>query len=308
MITVSIVLPTYNAARFLSESVESCLNQTCRDIELICVDGGSTDGTLETIQKYIAQDPRVSLVHQPANTGKLPGALNIGFAHTTGDFLTWMQADSLYVPHAIQTLRGHLEEHPEVDFVYANYWVIGLDSGTILQEVQVGHPEEIKWSNPIGACHLWRRTVYEGVGDHNVKAFLAEDYEYWCRIYVSGFKMEKCDEFLYYWRRHPGSLSFNNYGLFKSMRVAARVRYKLVNRNRFFYARSMSQLYIDEAFARHANGDATGTRHAVIRGLIYNPTWVQNRGVISILLQSLTGRLKAPATHINWPPDYGEAH
>jgi glycosyltransferase involved in cell wall biosynthesis len=297
---VSIVLPTYNASRFLRESIQSCLGQTYRDLEVICVDGGSTDGTLDILQEYMARDPRISLIHQPANSGKLPGALSIGFAHTRGAFLTWMQADSLYTPRAIQAMKEFFDEHAEVDFTYANYWVIGEDSSKIIEAAEVGEPEEIKWDNPIGMCHLWRRRVYEVIGDHHVDAFLAEDYEYWCRIYQHGFKMRKLDEFLYYWRRHAESLTFDNYGFFKAKRVAARVRYKFVNHDWRLYARSVSQSYIEEAFVRHARRDARGTRRAVLPGLLYNPAWMRNRGVVSILLQSLTGRLKP--SDIVWPP------
>ena len=298
MSKVSIVLPTYNAARFLHECVESCLNQTYKDIELICVDGGSTDGTLEIIHEYMAKDPRISLINQPANSGRLPGALNIGFAHSTGAFLTWMQADSLYAPHAIETMKQYLDEHPDVDFVYANIWIID-SHGKVIRERPLDEPEGLKRTNIVGYCHLWRRKVYEVIGDHNEKAFLAEDYEYWLRIY-SKFKMQRCNEFLYYWRQHPDSLTFNDYGYFESMRRGAYYRRKLINPNWRFYARSIAQLYIEEAFVRHADGDVAGTRRAVIRGLLYNPIWVKNRGVLSILLQSLIGRLKPSS--INWHP------
>jgi glycosyltransferase involved in cell wall biosynthesis len=303
MAKVSIVLPTYNAARYLREAVDSCLNQTHRDIELICVDGGSTDGTLKILDEYVAQDPRVSIVHQPANSGKLPGALSLGFRHSTGEYLEWMQADSLYAPHAIATLIEHLEKY-NADFVYANYWVIDPD-GKIIESVKVGQVEEIKQDNPFGMCHLWRRRVYDALGDHNVKAFLAEDYEYWCRIYQHGFKMHKIDEFLYYWRRHPDSLSFRDYGLFESMRQAARIRQRLVNPDFFNYARAMSQLYIDEAFARHAYADAPGTRRAVLQGIRYNPAWLFNRGVLVIFLRALSGHIEPHLESVNWPPYKG---
>lgn len=302
MPTVSIVLPVFNSEQYLRECFESCLAQTFADFELICVDGGSRDATLAIIQEYMERDARIQLVHQPANSGKLPGALNLGFARTQGQYLAWMQSDSLYTPDAIRTMKTHLEEHPAVDFVYANYHVIGLDSAKILESVEVDPIEMLKRDNPIGMCHMWKRRVYERIGDHDVTTFLAEDYDYWCRIYRAGFKMEKIDQYLYYWRRHPGSLTYNNYGIFESSRQAARVRLRWVNPDRFFFARSMAKIYIDEAFIRQANREVAGTRNAVLRGLLYNPAWFFNRGVLSLLVQSLTGRLKEPVKGLNWPP------
>src|SRR5437016_3657116 len=88
---VSIVLTTLNGARYLRESIDSCLGQTYRNIELIVVDGGSTDGTLDIVASYY--DPRLRLIHQEHNEGKLPGAINLGLADARGELLTWMQDD-----------------------------------------------------------------------------------------------------------------------------------------------------------------------------------------------------------------------
>jgi glycosyltransferase involved in cell wall biosynthesis len=86
MLKVSIVLPTLNGEKYIRQSIESCLNQTYSNLELIIVDGGSTDGTLDVINEI--RDARIRLVHQPPNSGRLPGALNLGFRETIGEFLT----------------------------------------------------------------------------------------------------------------------------------------------------------------------------------------------------------------------------
>src|ERR1700694_5070754 len=120
--SVSIVLTTRNGARFLRQSIDSCLAQTYAEIELIVVDGGSTDGTLEIVARY--KDARMRVLHQENNAGKLPGALNRGLADAQGAYLTWHQDDCYYSPEAIETMVSFLEEHPEVAQVYTDWWMI----------------------------------------------------------------------------------------------------------------------------------------------------------------------------------------
>src|SRR5262245_61923913 len=93
--SVSIVLPTYNGSRFLAESIQSCLDQTYPDFELIIVDDCSTDVTPAIIAEFSARDSRVHTVRHEKNK-KLPGALNTGMALSRGRFLTWTSDDNLY--------------------------------------------------------------------------------------------------------------------------------------------------------------------------------------------------------------------
>ena len=95
---VSIVLPTYNGARYLKSSVESCLNQTHKNIELVIVDDCSTDETPDIVRSY--NDPRIRYVRNETNQ-RLPRSLNIGFALATGDYLTWTSDDNEFLPHSI---------------------------------------------------------------------------------------------------------------------------------------------------------------------------------------------------------------
>lgn len=95
---VSIVLPTYNGARYLRQSIDSCLGQTYRNLELIVVDDASTDTTPEIIRSY--QDPRIRVIRHEKSK-MLPESLNTGFRAVSGDYLTWTSDDNYYVPEAI---------------------------------------------------------------------------------------------------------------------------------------------------------------------------------------------------------------
>ena len=199
---VSIVLPTRNGARYLRESMASCLNQTHRDIELLVVDDGSTDETPSIIRDFT--DPRVVCLTQPQSVG-LARALNIGFAAASGSYLTWTSDDNRYVPAAIETMLAVLRQNENVDFVYARYDAID-EHGTVIRPGNVREPAALDYDNCIGGCFLYRRRVYEGTGNFNPAAFLAEDYEYWLRVRRE-FRMKRIDDALYYFRIHPASLT-----------------------------------------------------------------------------------------------------
>jgi glycosyltransferase involved in cell wall biosynthesis len=199
---VSIVLPTYNGAKYLWQSIDSCLNQTYKNIELIIVDDGSVDETPQIIRSY--QDERIKYVRHDDNK-RLPQALNTGFAISTGEYLTWTSDDNYYAEDAIESMLNLLQINKAIDFVYANYYAIN-DNGAVLQSVNVGPSEGLKEYNCIGPCFLYRRKVYKVLGGYNPQAFLAEDYEYWIRIFKR-FRMEKLDKFIYWHRLHPQSLT-----------------------------------------------------------------------------------------------------
>lgn len=99
---VSVVMPVYNMERFLGGTVESVLGQTLADLELICVDDGSTDRSLTMLNEYAARDDRVTVVAQ-ANAG-ISAARNAGWAQSTGRYLYFMDADDILEPHALATL------------------------------------------------------------------------------------------------------------------------------------------------------------------------------------------------------------
>ncbi len=199
---VSIILPTYNGVRYIKQSIDSCLNQTYTNIELIIVDDGSSEDIREVIRSYT--DDRIFYFRHDKNLG-LPYALNTGFSHSKGEYLTWTSDDNFYDKKAIETMVKYLERNSEIDFVYANYYVINED-GRVVEAIKVSPSKVLDWKNCIGPCFLYRRKVYEKIGEHNPVFVLAEDYEYWLRV-REFFKMQKLNEYLYFYRRHKNSLS-----------------------------------------------------------------------------------------------------
>jgi len=198
---VSVVLPTYNRAGYVAESLESCLRQTYPNLELIVVDDGSVDATEQIVRSY--PDARIRYLRKHRNEG-LPEALNTGFALASGDYLTWTSDDNRYAPEAIETMLGFLEAHPEVDFVYAGMYRID-EQGHCAGRWLPGPPAELYKENRVGACFLYRRRVYEVIGRFDPRYTLAEDYEYWLRV-MQQFRMCALEAPLLHYRRHKAAL------------------------------------------------------------------------------------------------------
>ena len=201
---VSIVLPTYNGARYLGQAIQSCLDQTYPHWELIIVDDASTDDTPTLIAQFIRKDGRIRLIRHAQNR-ILPGALNTGFAVATGEYLTWTSDDNCYRPEALAVMAAFLESAPEYEIVYADYTLIDAD-GRPVQHMAVRDPEDLVIGNHIGPCFLYRRIVQTTLKAYDESLFLAEDYDFWLRASTS-FRLYPLHKDLYLYRLHSGSLT-----------------------------------------------------------------------------------------------------
>src|SRR5215469_653569 len=179
---VSIVLPTYNGARYIEQALQSCLTQTHRRLELIVVDDGSRDDTAAKVEAYCRIDRRVRLVRHVRNR-RLPRALNTGFSMAAGDYLTWTSDDNIYQPDALAEMVAFLEDHADVGMVYTDYSFID-EHGRRVQSKTAGDPHRLLSEdyNCLSPCFLYRRRVRDLVGDYASDLYLAEDYDYWLRV------------------------------------------------------------------------------------------------------------------------------
>lgn len=202
---ISIVLPTFNPKKeYLRAAILSCLRQTYDNLELIVVD----DGSASPLRKYCTQfnDRRIKYLRHRTNKG-LAAALNSGFRKARGDYLTWTSDDNLFAAEAFESMIGFLEAKI-VDMVYADYYLI-TPKNHILRSVLNQPPEYLKIANCVGFCFLYKRSVYEKIGDYiETESFrYVEDYEYWWRV-AHQFKVKKLTRCLYFVRVHPDSLSY----------------------------------------------------------------------------------------------------
>ncbi len=200
---ISIILPTYNGSKYIRRSIESCLNQDYCNIELIIVNDASTDNTPDIIKEYQHLDRRVKVIHHSSNQ-KLPAALNTGFSASKGEYLTWTSDDNMYTLSAITKMFNFLRKNTKYSMVYANYTKI--DDSAKSTPVRNPYLTDILFGNPIGACFLYTRAVYQDIGNYCTNSFLAEDYEYWARVFER-FEIAHLDSDLYRYSCHSSSLT-----------------------------------------------------------------------------------------------------
>jgi len=209
---VSIVLPTYNGSRYLAQSIESCLSQTYRDIELIIVNDCSTDETSMIAENFALKDNRVLIINNKINQ-RLPRSLNIGFAASKGEFLTWTSDDNCYQKNAIEIMINLLRNKPEVGLVYADMWLVD-DTGDIQgynrNILFNGAVSDLPIYNAVGACFMYRRSVSKVVGEYNAEKELVEDWDYWFRIWLR-FQIKHIPHGIYFYRKHIESLTEKRY-------------------------------------------------------------------------------------------------
>jgi glycosyltransferase involved in cell wall biosynthesis len=202
---VSIVLPVYNGQQYLREALQSCLDQTLTDWELLVVDDASTDDTPAIIGEFAAVDGRIRAIRHQHNR-RLPAALNSGFAEARGHYLTWTSDDNRYRPEALAEMVRLLEARPSLDFVYSDYDVVDA-SGHFVEKVTAPPPAHFVQGYNAVPCFLYRRALYTELGGYAEDLFLAEDYEYWLRIYATRHTMSPLHLDLYEYRRHSRSLT-----------------------------------------------------------------------------------------------------
>ncbi len=204
---ITIVLPTYNGQQYIRKSIESIINQTFKDWELIIVNDCSVDDTSTIINKYAELDTRIRIINNDKNK-KLPQSLNIGFSYARGEYYTWTSDDNMYLPDALWEMNEYLDRNMQEVMVCTGYTIIDSE-GKKLYDSSPYDKDYMYVHNRVGACFLYRREIAKTIGMYNPNSFLVEDYEYWLRILFKYKSIGNINENLYLYRIHEKSLSEN---------------------------------------------------------------------------------------------------
>ena len=205
---VSIVLPTYNGERFITESINSILSQSFTNWELIIVNDCSTDNTPSIINTFAKQDARIRIINNKTNK-KLPASLNIGFALATGKYFTWTSDDNIARSNWLETLVNTLENEPTISMVVADMDYIN-EQGKFITTASLRYKhrnaKQLAYICNVGAAFMYRKSIADIVGKYDESTFCAEDYDYWCRIALKG-SIKYISDNIYRYRKHGGSLT-----------------------------------------------------------------------------------------------------
>lgn len=207
--TVTVIITTYNYARFLSKGIESVLAQTLQPDEIIVVDDGSTDNTREIVAEYESRGVRY--MYQE-NSG-ISSARNAGIRASKGSLLTFLDSDDRWVPEKLALQAGHMQNHPEVGLVTASEWQVSEhgEDPWLLKRKPVASRVMLDTAlveNFIGNASLTmlRREVFDKVGLFDERVGLGQDWDMWMRV-AQEYPLAVLDEPLIYYTRHEGSIS-----------------------------------------------------------------------------------------------------
>jgi len=204
---VSIVLPVYNGEKYLSQAIESILNQTYHNFELIIVNDASTDSSEKVILKYSSEDERIVYLKNNENL-KLPASLNKGFARARGEYYTWTSDDNVYHTDAIEKMVEYLESDSDVGMISCGMNLIDEESAFVATWKQDRSRCDLLLYNNIGACFLYRASIAKDIGKYRTDLFLVEDYDYWLRL-SRKYRIDYCNCILYDYRHHKHSLTLS---------------------------------------------------------------------------------------------------
>jgi len=210
---ISVLMPCYNAMPFLPMALDSIVNQTYKNLEIICINDGSTDETPQILEEYARKDSRIIVVHNAKNI-KLIKTLNKGVGMVNGQYIARMDADDICVENRIEIQLQFMLEHPEIDVLSTGNIIIDEDGNIIKKStpiaitsmgtffssflfVPIGHPDVI------GKTEVFKQNPY--LDDES--ALHAEDYELWSRLLRKEHKLFTIPEYLLYFRKNKNSVS-----------------------------------------------------------------------------------------------------
>lgn len=186
MATVTVVIPTYNRAALLKSSVQSVLNQSYQDFEIIIVDDASTDNTREMVGTF--KDTRIRYLRHEKNRGEA-AARNTGIGQATGKYIASQDSDDEWLPGKLEKQVMLLESSPrDVGLAYTGFWRAEGDTETYLPPHRIGRKEghiqrELLRGNFVGTpTTVVKRECFEKMGGFDERLRHLVDWEMWIRI------------------------------------------------------------------------------------------------------------------------------
>lgn len=202
--TVSVIMGIYNCADTLPDAIESVLNQTYQDFELILCNDGSTDKTLEIAQCYAKKYPeRIVLIENKKNMG-LNYTLNHCLRVARGKYIARMDGDDRSLPNRFQIEADYLDQHPEYVLVSANLEIFDDEGiwGHTNFKAEPQPADLVKGSSFSHSACMVRKSVFDEVGGYSEgkRLMRVEDKHLWHKIYAAGYKGRNLDQVLYSYR------------------------------------------------------------------------------------------------------------
>lgn len=311
---VSVVIPVYNCADYVAQTLRSAIEQTERDLEVVVMDDGSTDGTYDVLQKMAARDTRIKVFTQK-NSGLPAIARNAALAKAAGEFICFLDGDDLYHPEKVERQVAVMKAHPEVSVVFHEVKIFQHEPDEQPGEFYAGRVQFMErakeWLKPIGdeaylcrkdfyhfmsveinAVHtsaiLFRRQLLREEKVWFPELELGEDTDLWFRLARTG-RMAYIDRPLSYYRQRPGSMSRVQERIARTMVIVMSANLRrgwneFNRRERRILKKKLAADYFNLGYLCKSKGKRRDARGAYLKSLMLRPGWKPLKALAGTLL------------------------
>ena len=284
---VSVIMAVLNGERFIDEAIQSIVDQTYQNVELVVVDDGSTDRTRDRVDAF-RDRLEVRYVRHEAPRGIAP-SMNDGLRHATGELIAFLDHDDAWFPEFLQTQASYLAEHPDVGMVHCDFQTIDPEGGVIQGSIAAWRgrkrpsgsvfPQLFLDSFVVGNSVLIRRECFTRLGLFD-ESLRWGDYLMWMRI-ARHYRVDYVDSVLTKYRQHPTQSTRNLTAdppdappaalkaIERVLELHPEIREELGER---IVRRRFASFYFDRAYCWYVAGDPAGARVCLRQALRLWPT------------------------------------
>ena len=197
---VSVIIPCFNQGGFVEDAVLSAVNQTYKNIEIICINDASTDNSSSVLKKLADTYRNIVFFDEKENRGVIY-ARNLGISAATGDYILPLDADNKIERTFIEKTVEVLEKNPDIGVVCSKVKIFGEEN----KNWNLSEPElkKILYSNNVDNCALFRKSDFLAIGGY--KEYMQdgyEDWDLWLSFLEKGLRIHRIDEYLFNYRKH----------------------------------------------------------------------------------------------------------
>lgn len=198
---ISIIVPSFNQGRFLSDTLQSIVDQNYDGVEIIVMDAGSTDNSVEVIKQF---EQHIAYWQSEKDAGQ-SNAINNGFKKATGEFVTWLNSDDVLLAGALEAVGEAIRRNPDCDFFLGN--VLWMDKqGDIIRVGKVERDNRFWNSRHLfsngGPSAFMRKSTLEQIGMLREDFHYMMDTELWHRLIATGHPFKRVNSYIWGLRLH----------------------------------------------------------------------------------------------------------